>query len=241
MKRNGVDGDAHLRGRGLVVMPLDQQLEEAFFLSREGGRGAWRGAAPVEELDDAPRDLRRHRRASADRILDALEQARRWRLLQKVTARARAESREDPFVVLVDGQDEQNEIGKSLVQHPNALDAGHARQPDVHQHDVGPARVDRGDRVLHGPEGGLDATDARPVEQRGQPFADLLAILDDGYADHGMRKDTQVRAKGGATYLGRGRSSRRVVPGGLCPEPAAVSTSTRPPSSVARDRMLDIP
>jgi hypothetical protein len=48
---------------------------------------------------------------------------------------------EDPLVVVVDGEHQQDEARMTLLEPADALDARHARQSQVDQHDIGGPRA----------------------------------------------------------------------------------------------------
>ena len=145
------------------------------------------GRANLAEDGNHPTgDLRRHRRAAVDHVTNAGEELRRRRLLQKISAGARAQGIEDPAVVLVDGQDERHDGGMPLPNQPNTLDPRHSRQADVHQGDVGRVRR-RGEmveRAFHRSKHPDAPETRRAIQQQREALANLALVLDDDRRNH---------------------------------------------------------
>src|SRR5215510_4760902 len=101
VKRDRINAHTQLGGGSLVVVSIDQQFQQAPLVRSQLIIGLFRWSELSEESYDAPRNLGRHRRASSYRFLQAFEQPRGWRLLEQVSARARAERFKDPLVIAV--------------------------------------------------------------------------------------------------------------------------------------------
>src|SRR5215475_3822936 len=83
-----------------------------------------------------PRNLRAHGRSTLFHFSYRIEEFWGRRLLDEVTARARAQGFEHNLVVLMDGKDDDVEIRMNFLQPPDAFDSRHTRESDIHEDDV---------------------------------------------------------------------------------------------------------
>ena len=151
VKVDRVDGHAQFRGSGLVVVAVDEQLEQPRLVRRQMIVGALGRTNFAEERNHAARDFRRHRSTTRHDFPEALEQARRGRVLQQVAARPGAHGIENSLVVVIDRQHQHQQIGKPLLQIPHSVDATHTWQTDVRENDVGDGARNFFERFLHRP------------------------------------------------------------------------------------------
>ncbi len=70
--------------------------------------------------------------ASAHHFTDTLQQPRWRRFLEQVATRAGADGLENPVVIAVHCQHQHLELRVACPEPPDAFDAGHSRQSDVH-------------------------------------------------------------------------------------------------------------
>lgn len=109
-------GDAEEGGGGAIAMALGEEFEEANFVRGELAIRALGRMELLEEFDDAAGDLRGHGRTAVEGLADAVEEAGGGRLLQQVAAGAGAKRIEDSIVVLVNGQDDDQDFGMDGLQ-----------------------------------------------------------------------------------------------------------------------------
>ena len=91
----------------------------------------------AKQFDHAAGDLRRHRRPTAHGFLQTFDQERRRRLFQQITASPGAQRVENHLIIVIDREHQQQQLRVAFFQQPNAFDAVHSREADVHQHDIG--------------------------------------------------------------------------------------------------------
>src|SRR6266849_4171656 len=90
VERYGSHLDIQSDGSRFVVVTFDDQLQQAQLVWRELILGSiWR-AYFAKQFDHPARDLRRHRRPAALRLLQTYDQERRRRLFQQIAASPRA-------------------------------------------------------------------------------------------------------------------------------------------------------
>ena len=153
----------------------------------------------LKVVDDLAGDLHGHGRAAGVDLFDGLEDFGGGHVLKQVAAGAVAQRIKDQIAVLVGRQHQHLDLGQPLFEAGDTLDAAHAGQVDVHQHDV---------RLLGGNSlQGLLAipvrTDAakrrRTAQQLRQALAGAPAIFDDGDFDrHRVCVRFCARRPGGA-------------------------------------------
>ena len=134
---HGAVADAHLVGCFLVAVALHQVVQH-ITLSRGKLLAVVRvGTSPLERLHYFAGDVAGHGRAAGIHILDGGQQFRRADWLEQIAGSPGGERFEDAVRVVVDCKHEDLHAGKKFGQPANALDAIHAGQVDVHQHDLG--------------------------------------------------------------------------------------------------------
>src|ERR1039458_335270 len=122
VKRDSVYAHPHFDARGLVIVAIHQQLQEAGFVRREAIVGMFRRAHLPEQFDHPAGHFRRHRRAPGHHILHALQQARRRSVLQQIAAGAGANGVEDARIVIVNREHQEQQVRVALLQLAHALD-----------------------------------------------------------------------------------------------------------------------
>ncbi len=136
-----------------------------------------------EEHDHAAGNFRRHGRAAGNGVLQTLQQAN-WRcFLQQVAAGAGAKRVKDAFVVVINREHQQQQIGIALFQNAYPFDAGHAGQADVAEHYVRKAAANPGEGVFHRAVGARALKAFSAANEHRQTIADLAAVFDDGDLD----------------------------------------------------------
>ena len=101
---------------------------------------------------------------------------------------AGADGVEHAMVVVVDGEDEEVPVGMGGLEEADAIDAGHAGEPDVHEHHLRVACGDGRARFLDRSERPGDAIAGGGIDEEAQPFADLAVVFDDGDSDQGINQ-----------------------------------------------------
>ena len=168
-------------------------------------------------------------------VPDAAQELVRRRPLEQVAGGAGGERGEDQVGVLVDRQHHDLHRRQQRPQPPHALDAAHARQVDVHQHDVGADGGQLGDRAL----AALVLADAREpigaVDQPGEAGADARVVLDDRDADRpGLPGGGGLGMRGSVRPALRPGESPVVVT--LVTGQRHLELDARAPAGLARDR-----
>ena len=70
-------------------------------------------------------------------LLDGFQDFRRRQVLDQVAVGAGFQRLEHPPAVLFDGEHDDLQLRQAFLEPANALDAGHPRQIDIHQDDIG--------------------------------------------------------------------------------------------------------
>lgn len=183
VKEDGVDGDAQFRSGGFVAVTVYDQFQQAPFVWRQSVVGLrWR-RKPLKQVDDLPGDFGRNRRAAINRVTNAVQQLFGRRLFQQIAASPGTQRMKDVIVVFVYGQHQDEHLRPPLFDFPDAFDAGHAGQTDVHQQDIRQIAAELGQRSFHRTERARTAKARRVVNQPRQTFPNGRLVFDDGNID----------------------------------------------------------
>ena len=110
-------------------------------------------------------------------VADGVHQLGRRGLLQDIAARSRNNGLEHVVIVLIDGEHHYLKVGEQPLQFPYALNAGHPRKLDVHEHDIRPV----GRKILQGVfrrwVRGNALKSGRPIDQDGEPLTYLIVVF----------------------------------------------------------------
>ena len=136
-----------------------------------------------EDRDHTSSDFRRHRRAAGHGLAQRFEEARGLGLLEQIAGSPGAQRVENAIVVVVDREDQDDEVRVPLLQNADAVDAAHAGQPDVVEHDIGQVLSDPIQRLFHRSERAGAAESRCPVDDRRESLADLTTVFDNGDAN----------------------------------------------------------
>jgi hypothetical protein len=74
---------------------------------------------------------------AAGDVADGFQQLLGGAGFDEITVGAGFQGHEDALAVLIDGDHDDLQIGRRFAQLDHTIDAGHARQLDVHEDDVG--------------------------------------------------------------------------------------------------------
>ena len=124
--------------------------------------------------------MRRHRRTAALHLADGLDQILRRRALEHVTVRAGGERLENIFRVLVNRQHHHLRLRQQSFQLSHALDAVHAGQIDIHQHNVWPHFRQISHGIFRVGVIGRKTKSVRAANYFGERAAQFVVVLDDG-------------------------------------------------------------
>ena len=117
-------------------------------------------------------------------VLDGGDEFDRRRILEQVTARACAQGLENVEIVLVDGEHDDFSLGTTAPDLCRPFDARHARQTDVHEHDVGRVDLQGGEHLLAGSVGTVADQATGGPEQYGESLAYGTVVFYDDDVDH---------------------------------------------------------
>ena len=92
--------------------------------------------------------MERHRRAAGPDLPHRLHQLFPGHVFEQVTVCARAQGIENQVAIVIGRQHQNLRPRPALLEPRHTLDAAHARQVDVHQHDVGIFRGDVPQRLF---------------------------------------------------------------------------------------------
>lgn len=143
---DGLDGDVELVGDLLVDEALrDDAHHFLFALGQVFGRFA-SGFVATERLDDKAGDMAGHGCPAGIHLLDGAQEIDRGCALEQKAAGPIFQRTEDQVAVVINGEHDDVHSGQELLQSCHALDPGHAREIDVHQHNIGqvPGQVGQG-------------------------------------------------------------------------------------------------
>ena len=181
---DGLVADAQLVRDLLIHQTLAQQIQHLLFALGQAFRLRLRRRRALERLHDLARDVRRHWRAAAFHFINRFEQFLARRALEHITVRARRQRVENIFRVLIDREHHHLDFRRDFFQLPDALDAVHAGQVDVHQHHVGLGLRQILERVLGVRVIAHAAEAVGAVEHAHERLAQFVAVLDDGNGNH---------------------------------------------------------
>jgi hypothetical protein len=131
--------------------------------------------------------FRTHGRATLVQLAESVEEPCRRGLLQQISAGSGAHGGEDPAVIVVGGEDEEEDIRDLLLEDADTIDAGHARQADIDKSDARRRGLDGRDGGFHRGKDTGDAVSGCAADQHRQPFADFPHVFDDSYLQHSFR------------------------------------------------------
>ena len=137
VKRDGGDLNSQSDCRRLVVVAFDEKFQEAQFVRSELVLGSVGRANLAKQLNHLTRYFGRHRRTTVHSFLQTFDQERRRRLFQLVAAGPSAQRVENHLIIVIDREHQQQQLRVAFFQQPNAFNAVHSREADVHQHDIG--------------------------------------------------------------------------------------------------------
>jgi len=176
---DGVEADGEEFGDFLVEATAGEMVQDLEFAGGELFEFGSEAGLLVEELDHFTGDVAGHRGAALVHIAHGLEELAGGGAFEEITAGAGGEGLKDALAVVIDGEHEELEPGMGGLELAHAVDAVHAGQVDVHEHDVG----EESREFLQGFFGGRMAADDREagggVDHEGQVVADVIVVLDD--------------------------------------------------------------
>ena len=150
VKPHSVQAQVQRFGTGFIAVALGQQLQDLHLARREAGISLAGWSELAEGADNFARYLGRHRGASGMQFVNTVQQLGGFRFFEKVATSARADGRVDRVIVAMDGEHENRQFRKALMDLAHALYAGHPGQSDVGKQDVRRLPLDGRQRRFHG-------------------------------------------------------------------------------------------
>ena len=110
-------------------------------------------------------------------VADGLQQLRRRSLLQDIPACSRKNGFEHVVIVFIDSEHHYLKVWEQLLQIPDALNARHPRELDVHEHDIRLVGRKVLQGVLRRRVRGNALKSGRPTDQDGEPLTNLIVVI----------------------------------------------------------------
>jgi len=171
----------------LVQISLRQEFQDLLFAPGQNfGLMTGGNAGLAESLDNFAGDLAGDRGTAGAYLAEGREQFAGRGLFEEITIGTSHKSVKYGIALIVDGEHDELGPGQEGLEFADGIDAAHARQVDIHEHDIGQETGD----FRHGifTAGMLaDALEVGgPVDQLHQSFTGGGVVFDDGNGDgHG--------------------------------------------------------
>src|ERR1041385_2064372 len=180
---DGIDADGQEVRDFFVGHALCQAVEDLFFAFRKLLDFLVVAAAFVEVLHDLAGDVAGHRGIARMDVPNCLDDIRLGSPFKQITARTRQQRIEDLVAVLVDGEHKHVGGRNHGFEFPDAIDAAHFRQIDIHDHYIRNVAVELVEgRLGSGITAGADET-AGLSNLTGQILPNPVIIFNDRYFD----------------------------------------------------------